>query len=162
MLQAWSLAPQEGLKRVFWIGIWIWVPPTPTLTVTAVPRDLSNLLLCHHRLGMQGDTAVPLMASLEVTAPWPTSVGFLCPLQIGLVSLWHVPPLCPPWSHLKDSGLQMSSLSSSLPCGDPGAHSEGPVWVGRFVNPSVCSGLRILPVTSTLWVLPKHCLKYLK
>lgn len=31
---------------------------------------------------MQGDTVVPLVTSLEVTALWPTSMGFLCPQQL--------------------------------------------------------------------------------
>ena len=74
--------------------------PTPTLAVTAVPREL----------GRQEDI-VPLVTSL---AAWPSDTQ-LCGYSVSPGIGVHQPQACGlPVSHLEDAGLQMSSISSPL------------------------------------------------
>lgn len=53
--------------------------PTPILAVTAVPGTIQTCSLPP----WVGHAVVLLVTSLEVSALWPTSMGFLCPQQLG-------------------------------------------------------------------------------
>lgn len=61
--------------------------PTSLLTVTAVPRELTDLLLLHQRLAVQEDTGVPLVTSL---AAWPSNT-WLCGFSVSLGFGSHQP-----------------------------------------------------------------------
>lgn len=78
--------------------------PTLTLAVIAVPRELSDLLLCHS-VGNTGGHRDP---SSDLPGAWPSDTQ-LCKFSGSPGIGTHQTQACGlPVSHLKDTGLQLN------------------------------------------------------